>query len=90
MTLSSTRATIEWAPTVSIESIVDEVVIDVTPDRARLLDGLTRELLVAEPGSVHGAFEREADKRRFFRIYRLEARHAAEAKPYRSRDRGFS
>jgi hypothetical protein len=42
-----------------------------------------RQLLVAEPGSVHGPYERAADGQVFYRIYRLEERNPAEEKPYR-------
>jgi hypothetical protein len=42
-----------------------------------------RQLAAAQPGTIHGPYAREADQRPFFRIYRLEARHAAEDKPYR-------
>ena len=42
-----------------------------------------RQLFSAKPGAILGPFEREADGRRFYRIYRLEAFHAGRDKPYR-------
>lgn len=43
---------------------------------------IARLLFAAEPGAIFGPFPREADGRTFYRIYRLEARHAGRDDPY--------
>jgi len=43
---------------------------------------VARLLFAAEPGAILGPFAREADGRTFFRLYRLEERHAGRDEPY--------